>query len=193
MAVVVAVFLFVLMTSLGLGFYVDQRATERQRAQVAAHRLGGGLRVTAAEMPRGRSERPRVVGRGEGRVGLLAGDLIARAGMDLSPRALLLGAPALMVLGTTLAASRLQPLFAVGCGLALGCAPIAFLRARARRRLKQLAEQLPYVLDMLASSLESGHTPLRGLQISSHHIPEPLAGELHTLVYHVRVGMTLPM
>jgi len=59
--------------------------------------------------------------------------------------------------------------------------------------MQALAEQLPYVLDLLKSALESGHSLLRGLQMAARNAPEPIASELRIVVEQVRVGMTLPM
>jgi tight adherence protein B len=70
--------------------------------------------------------------------------------------------------------------------------PFAYLVVRRNRRLHQMAQQLPYVLDLLRSALESGHTVGRGLQMAVTNISEPMAGLLHKVVDQTALGVPLP-
>jgi tight adherence protein B len=51
---------------------------------------------------------------------------------------------------------------------------------------------LPYLLDLLKSGLESGHTVLRALQMAARNLPDPLAGEVQLVVDKVQLGMSVP-
>lgn len=77
-------------------------------------------------------------------------------------------------------------------GAATGFLPIAYANLARGRRLKQFAEQLPYLLDLLRSALESGHTLLRALQIAAPDLPEPMSGEIGLVIEQVEVGASVP-
>jgi tight adherence protein B len=52
---------------------------------------------------------------------------------------------------------------------------------------------LPYLIDLLKSALESGHTMLRALQMAGQNLPEPVSGEPRLIVEQVQLGMTLAL
>ena len=58
-----------------------------------------------------------------------------------------------------------KELLSIAMGAAMASLPIIYIRVRRQRRLKAFAKQLPYALDLIKSSLEAGHTLLRGLQV----------------------------
>ena len=118
---------------------------------------------------------------------------IAQAGFDITPASFALIIIALFVTAMALTAFWLDFAIALACAVAAATVPLVILRTRRRRRLAEFGGQLPYVLDLLASSLESGHSVLRGLQISARDVPEPLGGEIRLVVDQVRVGMPLPI
>ena len=64
------------------------------------------------------------------------------------------------------------------------------LRAR-KRRQKNMAEQLPDVLSILASSLRAGHSFLQALDQVAGEIKEPSAGEFHRVVSEIRLGRSI--
>jgi tight adherence protein B len=83
-------------------------------------------------------------------------------------------------------------LFALG-GAAVGASlPIFYLRFRRRRRLKAFGAQLPHALDLLRSSLEAGHSLLRGMQVVVQEFGEPLGSEFRTMLEQTRIGLPLP-
>ena len=64
------------------------------------------------------------------------------------------------------------------------------LRAR-KKRQKTMAEQLPDVLSILASSLRAGHSFLQALDQVAGEIKEPSAGEFHRVVSEIRLGRSI--
>lgn len=118
---------------------------------------------------------------------------LAQAGYDLTPASFALIVTAIFVTAMAVTAFWLDFAIALVCSAGAAAIPIVVLRTRRRRRLEDFGGQLPYVLDLLASSLESGHSILRGLQISAQDVPEPLGGEIRLVVDQVRVGMPLPI
>lgn len=83
-------------------------------------------------------------------------------------------------------------MFALGGGTIGASLPIFYLRFRRRRRLKAFGAQLPHALDMLRSSLEAGHSLLRGMQLVVQEFSEPLGGEFRTVLEQTRIGLPLP-
>ena len=67
--------------------------------------------------------------------------------------------------------------FALATGLIAGALPLLYIQFRKKRRLKAFATQLPFALDLIKSSLEAGHTLLRGLQVVVEEFADPLATE----------------
>ncbi len=106
---------------------------------------------------------------------------------------LMLAIPALLVAGTIVSGNWLNLPGALLCGLAAAALPVLLARYKRTQRLKLLGEQLPYLIDLLKSALESGHTMLRALQMAGQNLPEPVSGELRLIVEQVQLGMTLPL
>jgi tight adherence protein B len=106
---------------------------------------------------------------------------------------ILLAIPALMVAGTVVFTHWLSLPAALLCGIGAASLPLLYLRRKRKRWLKLIAEQLPYLIDLLRSALESGHTMLRALQMAGRNLPEPVSGELRLIVEQVQLGMTMPL
>ncbi|MGA8568938.1 MAG: type II secretion system F family protein [Candidatus Binataceae bacterium] len=106
---------------------------------------------------------------------------------------LMLAIPALLVAGTFVSGHWLNVPGALLCGVAAATAPVLYAHRKRTQRLKLLGEQLPYLIDLLKSALESGHTMLRALQMAAHNLPEPISDELRLIVEQVQLGMTLPL
>jgi tight adherence protein B len=118
-------------------------------------------------------------------------DAIAQAGLEISPPLLLLIMSILFGTAFLIVGRRFHLAIGLGCSVMIGIAPLFYLRFRGVRRLRTFGQQLPYVLDLMKSGLESGHTLLRSLQMTTRNLPEPIAGELRRVVDQVQVGMTL--
>lgn len=80
--------------------------------------------------------------------------------------------------------------FAVGAGL--GSLPVFYIRFRKARRMKAFTAQLPYALDLMKSSLEAGHSLLRGLQVVVSEFADPMKSEFRSVIEQSRLGLPLP-
>ena len=84
-----------------------------------------------------------------------------------------------------------NPPISIAMGVGMAALPIAYIRVRKQRRLKAFAKQLPYALDLIKSSLEAGHTLLRGLQVVVSEFPDPMATEFRSAIEQSRLGLPL--
>jgi tight adherence protein B len=95
--------------------------------------------------------------------------------------------------GATIGAAMWQsPLVAILAGGALAIVPILYVRVKRARRLKKFSQQLPYALDLMKSSLEAGHSLLRGLQVVVGEFENPIATEFRSVIEQSRLGLPLP-
>jgi tight adherence protein B len=69
--------------------------------------------------------------------------------------------------------------------------PYVWLVRARKKRQKMMAEQLPDVLSILASSLRAGHSFLQALDQVAGEIKDPSAGEFHRVVSEIRLGRTI--
>ena len=83
-------------------------------------------------------------------------------------------------------------LVSIAMGAAMASLPIMYVRVRRQRRLKAFAKQLPYALDLIKSSLEAGHTLLRGLQVVVAEFADPISTEFRSAIEQSRLGLPLP-
>jgi tight adherence protein B len=72
-----------------------------------------------------------------------------------------------------------------------GLIPYAWLVRARKKRQKNMAEQLPDVLSILASSLRAGHSFLQALDQVAGEIKDPSAGEFHRVVSDIRLGRSI--
>ena len=77
--------------------------------------------------------------------------------------------------------------FAVVCG----SGPWIMLQYKLHQRVERLNQQLPEVLNVLASSLRAGHSFLQALDTAAKDIPEPAASEFNRTVAEIRLGRPL--
>ncbi|MGA2410122.1 MAG: type II secretion system F family protein [Candidatus Binataceae bacterium] len=82
-------------------------------------------------------------------------------------------------------------LLSAGTGAGLAVMPLLFIRFKRQRRLKAFRMQLPSALDLMKSSLEAGHSLVRGLQVLVKEFDDPLGGEFRTVLEQTRLGVTL--
>jgi tight adherence protein B len=75
--------------------------------------------------------------------------------------------------------------------LFLPFASIAWLDRRVSKRRRAFEEQLPATLTMIASSLRSGHTLLRAIELHVEEGREPMASEFERVLAETRLGMSL--
>jgi len=120
-------------------------------------------------------------------VGPYLADALLRAS---SPTVVLI--PLLFVAGILLLGRWFRPAVATLGALALALVPALYEYRKHRRWLKLIGEQLPYLIELLKSALESGHTLLRALQMAAQNMPDPIRQELRPMVEQVQLGMTVP-
>jgi tight adherence protein B len=82
-------------------------------------------------------------------------------------------------------------IISIAIGAAMAALPIVYIRIRRQRRLKAFAKQLPYALDLIKSSLEAGHTLMRGLQVVVSEFADPIATEFRSSIEQSRLGLPL--
>jgi len=74
----------------------------------------------------------------------------------------------------------------------VGCVvPWAYLKIKQSQRERHLSAQLPDMLDILSSSLRSGHSFLSGVQIVCNQMQPPITEELERVIQEVRFGASL--
>jgi tight adherence protein B len=82
--------------------------------------------------------------------------------------------------------------FSLGSGVALASLPLFYIRFRRIRRMRAFANQLPFALDLVKSSLEAGHSLPRALQLLVSEFGDPLGSEFRTVLEQNRIGLPLP-
>jgi tight adherence protein B len=78
------------------------------------------------------------------------------------------------------------------CGALLSAVPVVYIRFRQKRRLRAFSLQLPEILDMLKSSLQAGHSLIRGLQVVVEEFQDPASSEIRMVLEQARLGVPLP-
>lgn len=118
--------------------------------------------------------------------------LLARADLPLRPGEFLFIAGMAVVVGGAFAGAIAGSAFVgVPVAVALALASRYYLVRRARKRRDALRLQLPDAFSLVASSVVSGHTFLRSIQLLRDQIAAPLAGELDRVVAEVVLGSNL--
>jgi tight adherence protein B len=85
-----------------------------------------------------------------------------------------------------------DPLLSISLGVGMASLPLFYIQLRKQRRLKAFARQLPTALDLIKSSMEAGHTLLRGLQVVVAEFPDPISSEFRSAIEQSRLGLPLP-
>jgi len=120
-------------------------------------------------------------------------EMIWQAGMNLHVSQLLLFALGILAAATIVMNAIWHDLmFALAVGASLGTLPVVYIRWRRKRRLRAFAQQLPFALDLIKSSLEAGHSLSRGLQVMVQEFSDPLGGEFRSVLEQTQLGKPLP-
>jgi tight adherence protein B len=82
-------------------------------------------------------------------------------------------------------------IFALILAVVASLIPYAWLVHARKQRQKKMAEQLPDVLAILASSLRAGHSFLQALDQVAGEIKDPSASEFHRVVSEIRLGRSI--
>jgi tight adherence protein B len=119
--------------------------------------------------------------------------MIALAGMKMTPAALFLacGCAAVTVFALVALLTHYRWLGLL-LGLFAGYLPIAYVKARGRRRLLLLEEQFPEAVDLIARALRAGHAFTTGLSIVADEAPQPIGAEFRLLYEEQNFGKPLP-
>jgi tight adherence protein B len=189
-ALLIAILLFAASATPLIFLYVHYRVQARERESRLSRRLGMSTRFgpRAAEQVR-RGPPLRRLARSLASLpwcGSALSDLLVHIG-----RRTLVAMLLIFVAGAILFGRWLEPAAALAAALALGVLPALYQRRLHARQLKLLAEQLPYLIDLLKSALEAGHTLLRALQMATQNLPEPISGEVRTMVDQMQLGMDI--
>jgi tight adherence protein B len=83
-------------------------------------------------------------------------------------------------------------LLSLGFGGAMASLPMLYIKIRRQRRLRAFTVQLPYALDLIKSSLEAGHSLLRGFQVVVAEFADPIGSEFRSVIEQSRLGLPLP-
>ncbi len=70
-------------------------------------------------------------------------------------------------------------------------APWIYVSARKQHRQKLLITQLPEALQLVASSLRSGFSILRGISVAAEEMPAPISEEFRWVIDEVNVGVSM--
>lgn len=173
-----------------LFIYVSRRIRQRERDQALTRRLSRGpAGARPQEWEAGQRGVVVWLARAVADLPWLGGPL-SEALLSANP-ATLIAMPALFVLGALVFSHWGHLGMALALGILLAAVPALYQHWRHTRQLKLFSEQLPYLIDLLKSALESGHTLLRALQMAAQNLPEPVAGEVQLMVDQVQLGMTV--
>jgi len=82
-------------------------------------------------------------------------------------------------------------LMTLAVAFGMSALPLFYIRFRRKRRMREFTLQLPSALDLIKSSIEAGHSLLRGMQVLVQEFAEPLGGEFRTVLEQSRLGMPL--
>ncbi len=94
-------------------------------------------------------------------------------------------------LGGALLSFWIGALAGLGVAVVGAAAPAAVQLAIRERRSRQLSEQLPEALDMMARSLRAGHALTSAFQLVAQEMPEPISVEFARAFEEQRLGMPL--
>jgi tight adherence protein B len=188
--VLVPTILFALILGVAALLHGSRRSAELSQNREVLRRLQGiaqpGLTYPSGILakPEPRSSRSPILGRLQ--------ETISRAGLNVAAGRFLIVMIVLFGAGAAAAASWFGLTMALAVGASLGSLPLFYLRFCRHQRLKAFNRQLPYVLDLLRSALESGHTLLRGLQMASENLADPMSSEIRLVLEQVQLGTALP-
>jgi tight adherence protein B len=191
-AILIPPILFALILGVAGLLYGSRRSAELSEDREMLRRLGGIPGLAGGDEGRSQLAKPGLRSSGTpGARGRLE-EAISRAGLNVSARLYVLIMLVLFAAGAGLAGTWFGPMMALAVGAASGSLPLFYLKFRRGQRLKAFNRQLPYVLDLLRSALESGHTLLRGLQMASENLADPMSSEIRLVLEQVQLGTALP-
>lgn len=103
--------------------------------------------------------------------------MLTQSGLPLTPAQLGYLSAAAMLLGLVLGQLLYGPVLAGVCAIALGLAPLLYVRHRKKARHDRLLMQLSSAFDLMARVLRSGHSVPQAFQAVADTFDPPIAGE----------------
>jgi tight adherence protein B len=119
-------------------------------------------------------------------------DLVKQAGSDWWVSSVIFSSIISVFVGGFLASLRFQNSAVVFFfAVIAGCLPIGYLYFQRHRRLEACDTQLPQAIELMSRALRAGHALNSAIEMVSHDIPEPLAGEFRMV--HEEQSLGLPL
>ena len=120
-------------------------------------------------------------------------DLITRSGLVYNPRKWVLTVVCVSAGLATLGLVLSQNFLIAVLGAILGATvlPVGFLKFKAARRAKLLAEQLPNALQIMVRSLEAGHPVPTSIALVGREMPDPIGSEFGMAADEIAFGASL--
>jgi tight adherence protein B len=171
-----------------------------QQAQAALHRRlkgeltdDGGPDVVAEPLKRDLRRLEGLAARAGGGILRALAVQIEQANMDVPPGRLLALVAVCGTLGAIVLGS-MSPLkvVTIPLGLSLGWLPIAYVRFKARRRVRKFEEQFPEAIELIARALRAGHAMTTGLALVAEELPDPVGSEFRLVYDRQNFGMSMP-
>ena len=117
--------------------------------------------------------------------------VIERAGLDVSPGALVILDVVAAIVAFTLSSMHTSTFRAVLVGVGVAVLPWVVLHVKGVHRSRAFENQLPEVLDTLSASLRAGHGFDAALQTVANDLAEPAAREFRRVLTEVHLGRSL--
>lgn len=119
-------------------------------------------------------------------------EVLYQSGLKWTPGALLLMSAGSFTIVAYLIYLRTQAvIFALLLGALAGCAPVAFVLFKRRKRFEMIEQQLPEALDLMVSGLRAGHSMIAALRLVSSESPQPISGEFRICFDEQNYGLEL--
>lgn len=84
---------------------------------------------------------------------------------------------------------QVNPIVAMGCGLAAIALPLFWLSWKRQRRQAKLAAQLPDVFELMSQALRAGHSLAGAIQLIYEQMPPPIAREFAQVYHEQNLGV----
>jgi tight adherence protein B len=168
-----------------------QRLSGRAPVQPGGRRAGEPLLIRIADEVRGRLATRLLMGL---RLKESTERLLETAGLRWGAAGLLHRSAGCFLAGfglVTVANGNSAPLVALSAGAVAGAAPVAWVRRRARLRLRQFEEQFPDCLEFISRSMRAGHAFSVSLEMVYREFSEPLSGEFRRIWEEQNLGQPL--
>ena len=198
------VFVLALVASLG-GYLLFNRRLERKERSAGVRRLmgrqltrtdarsaaAGPLLMQMADQVRGRIATRLLE---KLRLKKAAEQLLETADLKWGATGLAHRSAALFLCGftaVTLPTHNAVPQYALAGGVLAAVLPFAYVRAKARIRVRRFEEQFPDCLEFISRSMRAGHAFSVALEMVHHEFPEPLAGEFRRTFEEQNLGQPM--